>query len=85
MTLGRPIVLSAVAAATIAATLLWPAAATAQCAMCRTALASPEGQHLAAALRSGILLLLAAPFATFGAIAALAVRMHRRRAAHPRR
>ena len=53
----------------------------AQCAMCRRALQSPEGQQLAAALRSGILVLLAAPFAAFGAVAALAVRAQRRRSA----
>ena len=51
----------------------------AQCAMCRTALASPEGQQMIAALRSGILLLLAAPFTLFGVIAMLAVRAQRKR------
>jgi hypothetical protein len=51
----------------------------AQCAMCRTALASPEGQQMIAALRSGILLLLAAPFTLFGLIAVLAVRSQRKR------
>ena len=51
----------------------------AQCAMCRTALASPEGQQMIAALRSGILLLLAAPFTLFGLIATLAVRAQRKR------
>jgi hypothetical protein len=49
-------------------------AASAQCAMCRRALQSPEGQQLAAALRSGILFLLAAPFAVFAVVATLAVR-----------
>jgi hypothetical protein len=47
--------------------------------MCRSVLASPEGQNLASALRSGILLLLAAPFASFAAVAFLAVRRQRRR------
>jgi hypothetical protein len=53
--------------------------ASAQCAMCRRALASPEGQQLVAAFRAGILLLLAAPAASFGAVAFFAVRRLRRR------
>ncbi len=64
-----------------AAALEWPARVEAQCVMCRTALASEEGRTLAAAFRSGILVLLAAPFAAFGVVAALAVRTARRRAA----
>ena len=64
-----------------AAALEWPAPVEAQCVMCRTALASEEGRTLAAAFRSGILVLLAAPFAAFGVVAALAVRTARRRAA----
>lgn len=52
--------------------------AGAQCAMCRQALQSPEGRHMIAAFRSGILLLLAAPFAVFGTVAVLAVRRFRR-------
>jgi hypothetical protein len=56
----------------------------AQCAMCRSVLASPEGQNLASALRSGILLLLAAPFASFAAVAFLAVRRQRRRSSMTR-
>lgn len=55
-----------------------PEAASAQCAMCRRALQSPEGQQMAAALRSGILLLLAAPFLAFGTVATLAIRSQRR-------
>ncbi len=55
--------------------------ASAQCVMCKTMLATPEGQKMVAALRSGILLLLAAPFAIFGTIATLAVRSKRRREA----
>lgn len=47
--------------------------------MCRLALASPEGQKLIGALRGGILVLIAAPFAVFGTVAALAVRMLRQR------
>jgi hypothetical protein len=41
--------------------VLTPGSASAQCAMCRTLLKTPEGQHMVAAFRSGILLL-AAPF-----------------------
>jgi len=54
-------------------------AASAQCAMCRRALDSPEGRQLVGALRSGILVLLAAPFATFATVAVLAVRARNRR------
>jgi hypothetical protein len=64
---------------TAALAALLAADVSAQCAMCRTVLASPEGQKMVAALRSGILLLLAAPFAIFAAVAGLAVRTHRRR------
>ncbi len=46
---------------------------SAQCAMCRQALQSPEGQQMMAALRSGIVVLLAAPVAVFVTIAVLAV------------
>lgn len=53
--------------------------ASAQCAMCRTMLGSPEGQRMIGALRSGILLLLVAPFAIFATVATLAVRLQRRR------
>jgi hypothetical protein len=53
--------------------------ASAQCAMCRTMLGSPEGQRMIGALRSGILLLLLAPFAIFATVATLAVRLQRRR------
>jgi hypothetical protein len=71
---------SAVAtAALVAAIVLMPDAASAQCAMCRRALQSPEGQQMVAAFRSGILVLLAAPFSLVGVIAALIVRMQRRR------
>ena len=52
--------------------------ASAQCAMCRRALDSPEGRQMIAAFQSGILVLLAAPFAVFGTIATLAVRRFRR-------
>ena len=53
--------------------------AAAQCAMCRRALLSPEGQQMVAAFRSGILVLLAAPFTLVGVVAVLIVRMQRRR------
>ena len=59
--------------------LLACAPAGAQCAMCRQALQSPEGRQMIGAFRSGILLLLAAPFAVFGTVAWLAVRRFRRR------
>jgi hypothetical protein len=49
--------------------------------MCRSVLASPEGQQLAAGFRSGILFLLAAPFTVFATVAILAVRQQRRRRA----
>ena len=58
--------------------MLLPDPASAQCAMCRRALQSPEGQQMVAALRSGILVLLAAPFVAFGAVAAFALRAQRR-------
>jgi len=54
--------------------------ASAQCAMCRRALDSPEGRQMVAAFRSGILILLAAPFAVFGTVAVLAARRFRRTA-----
>ena len=72
---GRPLLVSLVAVVVLATAL--PAAA--QCAMCRRALQSPEGQQLIGAFRSGILLLLAAPFAVFGIVATLAVKRLSRR------
>jgi len=76
--MGRGKTLAACVA--IVATLLWlPDSASAQCAMCRRALQSPEGQQMVAAFRSGILVLLAAPFSLVGVIAALVVKMQRRR------
>lgn len=57
--------------------VLWPETAEAQCAMCRKALSDGEAGPLIAALRSGILFLLAVPIATFGAIAWYAVRGQR--------
>jgi hypothetical protein len=52
----------------------WPAVVRAQCAMCRTAFASAEGEQLIAAFQSGILFLLAAPFVIFGTVATLVFR-----------
>ena len=75
MTLGRTLVLVIV----VAAVTLAADPAFAVCAMCRRALASPEGQQMMAAFRSGILLLLVAPFAAFAAVATLAVRDQKRR------
>jgi hypothetical protein len=63
----------------LAVIVLAGSGAHAQCAMCRTLLQTPEGKQMAAAFRSGILLLLAAPFSIFGVIAALAVKTQRRR------
>ena len=60
-------------------TTLVPDAALAQCAMCRSVLESQEGLRLVEALRSGILVLLAAPFVLFVGVATLAVRSQRRR------
>ena len=65
--------------ALVALVLLWPSPASAQCAMCRRALQSPEGQQMVAAFRSGILVLLAVPFSLVGVVATLVVRMQRRR------
>ena len=47
--------------------------------MCRRALQSPEGQQMVAAFRDGIFVLLAAPFSLVAIVAALVVRMQRRR------
>ena len=70
-------VAAAIAAAAIV--MLVPAPALAQgCAMCKRALSSPEGQQMVAAFRSGILVLLAAPFSLVAVIATLVVRMNRR-------
>jgi hypothetical protein len=68
-----------VLAVAIAAVALVPGVADAQCAMCRQALDSPEGRRMIAAFQSGILVLLAAPVSVFGIVAALAVRIQRRR------
>ena len=54
------------------------AAIEAQCSMCRTLLETPEGERIAAGLRWGIWILLAAPVGAFAVIAIAAVRSRRR-------
>ncbi len=51
--------------------------ALAQCAMCRTALDSPEGQQLVSAFQGGIILLVVVPFAAIATIALLVARQLR--------
>ena len=68
----------AVAAFVLLGAILLSSDASAQCAMCRRALLSPEGQQMVAAFRNGILVLLAAPFLVFSTVAVLAVRAQRR-------
>ncbi len=75
---ATPARLARAAAAAVLATAL-PVSLSAQCAMCRSLLSTPEGQQLVDGLRSGILLLLAAPFVAFGTVAFFAVRTERRR------
>jgi hypothetical protein len=65
-------------AAILIAMLLMPNIASAQCAMCRRALQSPEGQRMVAAFQSGILVLLAAPFSLLGVVAMLVLKMRKR-------
>src|SRR4051794_34636768 len=60
--------------AAVATVCLMGDTAAAQCAMCRRALQSPEGQQLAAALRSGILFLPPAPFTVSAVVATRGVR-----------
>jgi hypothetical protein len=62
----------------LVAVVAMPGEVWAQCPMCRQALMSPEAAGLAAAFRSGILFLLAAPFVVFGAVATIALRTRRR-------
>jgi hypothetical protein len=64
--------------AMVALVVLVPMDAHAQCSMCRTLLTTPEGQKIAAALRSGIAILLATPFAVFAIVAMAAIRSRRR-------
>ncbi len=53
---------------TLAAALVYVETASAQCAMCRTAL-DQEGGRVAAGFNRGILFLLAMPYLVFGSIA----------------
>ncbi len=64
--------------AALAVLLITPGAASAQCAMCGTAFNSAEGQRMLSAYKKGVLFLLAVPFMTFGTVAVVAVRKHRR-------
>lgn len=68
----------ALAALLLVACLALPGAAGAQCAMCRTALNSPEGRALVGAFQSGIVLLLAVPMAILAGGAWYVVRHNRR-------
>ena len=68
----------ALAGLTLLGAILLSGEVSAQCAMCRRALLSPEGRQMVAAFRSGILVLLAAPFLVFGTVAVLAVRAQRK-------
>lgn len=54
-----------------------PEPAAAQCAMCRTALETPEAQAWAAAFRKGILFLLVVPAVTVAVIGTAAFRSFR--------
>jgi len=65
-------------AAALAVLLITPGVATAQCAMCGTAFNSAEGQRVLGAYKKGVLFLLVVPFMTFGTVAVVAVRKHRR-------
>ena len=67
-------------AAALTTLVALPVPVSAQCAMCRTLLGTPEGKQLVAGFQEGILLLLAAPFLAFGTIAYLAVRARRKSA-----
>jgi hypothetical protein len=55
-----------------------PGVASAQCAMCGTAFNSAEGQRVLSAYKKGVLFLVTVPFMTFGTVAVVAVRKHRR-------
>jgi hypothetical protein len=64
--------------AALAVLFVAPGAATAQCAMCGTAFKSAEGQRVLSAYKKGVLFLVTVPFLTFGTVAVIAVRKHRR-------
>jgi hypothetical protein len=77
--MGRARTALTVLAVVVALVALAAPPASAQCIMCRRALETPEGQQMAAAFRSGILVLLAAPFSLVGIIAGLVVKMQKKR------
>lgn len=53
----------------------WPSAASAQCAMCKTALTgSPEGRAIAAQFNFAILMMVAAPYLVAGVVAGVLFR-----------
>lgn len=63
-----------------ATALLATGTAWAQCAMCQTALTnSPEGQRIAGEFNKAILVMMAAPYAVFGAIVTFVFRNRWRR------
>jgi hypothetical protein len=66
MSLGRVAAIALLL--TLAASLAYVETASAQCAMCRTAL-DQEGGRVAAGFNRGILFLLAMPYLVFGSIA----------------
>lgn len=68
---------STIAALAVIVVLLSFDQVSAQCAMCRRALDSPEGRQMIAAFRSGILILLVAPLAVFVIVTRLALRIDR--------
>jgi len=71
--LRKPIALAALIAASLLLALLAPAAADAQCAMCRSA-AQAAGDQATRAINSGILVLLIPPVAIFCSIFAVFVK-----------
>jgi hypothetical protein len=75
MTRGRLVLLGAAALALLAVA---PDTVQAQCAMCRTALDSPEGQQMARAFSHGVLLLLAVPLGAVSTVSYLLFRRIRR-------
>ncbi len=82
----RPWRLPLLAALAVLALSWPPGSLEAQCAMCRTALGSPEGQAMAQGFRHAILLLLAVPLALVGTLGLAiyrATRAARQEAADP--
>ena len=81
----RLVAIALLAAAVCAVAAAFPSEASAQCAMCRTAFDSPEGQKMVRSYQAGIAFLLAVPFAAFGTVAFFAVRGKRKLDAEPER